>query len=65
MHNLIVISGNSVKECVVCSAIARRRKYITEAKDETTREKLEELSKMPSGLHKYLKNKNRSFIYYC
>ncbi len=56
-NRYLQISGNSVKESVVCSTIARRRKYITEAKDEATREKLAELSKMSNGLQKYLKNK--------
>jgi len=56
-NRYLQISGNSVKECVVCSTIATRRKYITEAQDKKTREKLVELSKMTSSLQKYLKNK--------
>ena len=56
-NRYLQISGNSIKECVVCSTIATRRKYITEAQDKKTREKLVELSKMTSSLQKYLKNK--------
>ncbi len=56
-NRYLQISGNSIKECVVCSTIAKRRKYITEDKDRNTREKLVELSKMTSSLQKYLRNK--------
>ena len=49
------ISLDSVKECVVCSTIAKRQKYITSEKDLEIRAKLVELSKMVSSLKKYLK----------
>ena len=57
-NRFLQIAVNSVKECVVCSTIAKRRKYITEAEDNKIRIRLEELSKMISGLQKYLKNKS-------
>jgi len=57
-NRFLQIAVNSVRECVVCSTIARRRKYITEIEDNEIRIKLEELSKMISGLQKYLKNKS-------
>ena len=56
-NRYLQITGNSAKECVVCSTIARRRKYITEAQDESIRERLVEISKMTYGLKKHLKNK--------
>ena len=49
------ISMDSVKECVVCSTIAKRQKYITSERDLEIRSKLAELSKMISSLKKYLK----------
>ncbi|QED37788.1 four helix bundle protein [Antarcticibacterium arcticum] len=49
------ISLDSVKECVVCSTIAKRQRYIAEEKDLKLRTKLAELSKMISSLKKYLK----------
>jgi len=57
-NRFLQIAIDSVKECVVCSTIARRRKYIKETKDKEIRIRLEELSKMISGLQKYLKNKS-------
>ena len=49
------IAHDSVKECVVCSTIAKRQNYITEGKDSEIRLKLAELSIMISSLKKYLK----------
>ena len=49
------IALDSVKECVVCSTIAKRQNYITLEKDLDMRSKLSELSKMISSLKKYLK----------
>ncbi|CAN5405530.1 hypothetical protein BH23BAC2_BH23BAC2_22300 [soil metagenome] len=49
------ISLDSVKECVVCSTIAKRQRYISAEKDLEFRSKLAELSKMISSLKKYLK----------
>lgn len=57
-NRFLQIAINSVKECVVCSTIARRRNYISDMEDNEIRIKLEELSKMISGLQKYLKNKS-------
>jgi len=54
------ISLDSVKECVVCSTIAKRQKYITTEKDIEFRSKLAELSKMISSLKKYLKKPSGS-----
>ncbi len=58
-NRFLQIAINSVKECVVCATIARRRGYITALKELELRKKLEELSKMISGLQKYLKNKTK------
>ncbi|MGC1515295.1 MAG: four helix bundle protein [Maribacter sp.] len=57
LNRFLQISIHSVKECVVCIAIAERRKYITKTQHQEIRTTLEELSKMITGLKKYLKNK--------
>lgn len=51
------ISKRSMKECVVCTTIANRRKYITGAEEFELRNKLVELSKMNSGLSKSIRSK--------
>ena len=56
-NRYLQIAIDSVRECVVCSTIARRQKYITVDQDNKARIKLVELSKMISSLQKYLKNK--------
>ncbi len=51
------IAAGSTRECVVCTTLAYRRKYITETEKNKSREKLVELSKMSSGLKKYVRKK--------
>lgn len=51
------ISSNSLKECVVCTTVATRQKYISEEINQKCRRDLIEISKMISGLHRYLRNK--------
>ncbi|MEL6810111.1 MAG: four helix bundle protein [Bacteroidota bacterium] len=53
----LLISWGSVKECVVCSSIAKRQGYIDTKQDDRTRIQLQEIAKMISGLIKH--NKNR------
>ncbi len=43
-NRFLQISNNSVKECVVCTKIARRQNFITIEQENELREKLEELS---------------------
>ncbi|WP_203257551.1 four helix bundle protein [Hyunsoonleella ulvae] len=50
------IASGSIKECVVCSTIAKRLDYLDKEEDYSNRVKLEELSKMTSSLQKYLKS---------
>ena len=54
-NRFLEIASGSVKECVVCSTIARRQNFISEEKNLENRRKLAELSKMISSLKKYLK----------
>jgi len=54
-NRFLQIAIGSVKECVVCSTIAKRQDYITNQQEIEIREKLEELSKMITSLQKYLK----------
>lgn len=54
-NRFLNISNGSIKECVVCSTIANRLNYISDEDNNNTRVKLAELSKMTSGLQKYLK----------
>ncbi|MBI2094762.1 MAG: four helix bundle protein [Candidatus Omnitrophica bacterium] len=44
------IARRSVRECVVCTAIARRREFMTSQEEATSRERCAEISKMLSGL---------------
>ena len=53
------IFKGSLRECVVCTEIAFRRKYINEIDRLFSREKLVELSKMIVGLKKYLEKKDK------
>ncbi|WP_047548372.1 four helix bundle protein [Psychroserpens sp. Hel_I_66] len=55
-NRFLNISKGSIKECVVCSTIARRLKYISDEENKSIRQNLEELSKMTSGLQSYLTN---------
>lgn len=50
------IALQSLKECVVCLTIAKNQNYISVDENQQFREDLTELSKMISGLRKYLKN---------
>lgn len=45
-----------MKECMVCTTIALRRKYITIEDEISLRNKLVELAKMNSGLSKSIKS---------
>lgn len=51
------ISKRSMKECVVCTTISFRRKYITAEEEELLRNMLVELAKMNSGLSKSIRAK--------
>ena len=57
-NRFLNISSGSIKECVVCSSIAKRLGYIENEDDYANRLKLEELSKMTASLQKYLKSNN-------
>ena len=54
------IALGSVKECVVCLTIAINQQYITQDKNIELKVKLVELSKMITGLKKYLNQKTNS-----
>lgn len=54
------IALNSLKECVVCSTIARRQEYIDVEVDNHCRLKLEELAKMIQGVKKFINSKLKS-----
>ncbi len=53
-NRYLKMAWDSVKECVVCSTVAKRQNYITEKEDIKARQKLEELSKMITSLMKRL-----------
>ncbi|RKE98933.1 four helix bundle protein [Ichthyenterobacterium magnum] len=59
-NRFLNISNGSIKECVVCSTIAKRLNYLSEDDDYNNRLQLEELSKMTSGLQKYLKSNDKN-----
>ena len=54
-HRFLQIASGSIKECVVCSTIANRQKFITDQENLNNRRKLVELAKMISSLKRYLK----------
>jgi four helix bundle protein len=58
-NRYLQIAWDSVKECVVCSTIARRQGLISEKEDNSSRLQLEELAKMIVSLQKYLKNNRK------
>ncbi|NTW33976.1 MAG: four helix bundle protein [Bacteroidetes bacterium] len=51
------ISKGSIRECVVCTTIALRRKYITIDENIESRKRLAEISKMLAGLVSFVKLK--------
>lgn len=53
--NFIRISYRSMEECVVCTTLAHRRKFIDEKQFLESRTKLLEIAKMLSGLKKSIK----------
>ena len=57
-NRFLKIAIGSVRECVVCASIAKNQNYITIKEERILRENLEELSKMITGLQKFLKNTN-------
>ena len=52
--NFLRISRRSMRECLVCTTLAHRRKYITDQQNRKSRGDLTEMSKMISGLNKSL-----------
>lgn len=55
-NRFLNIANGSIKECVVCSTISERLKYISKEENYNNRLQLEELSIMTTGLQKYLKS---------
>ncbi len=56
-NRYLQIALDSTRECVVCSTIALRRKYISDEEDKIARLKLAEFSKMITSLQKRIKNR--------
>lgn len=54
--NFLRISNRSLRECVVCTTIAYRRKYINDETHQKSRVLLVEIAKLNSGLLNSLKN---------
>ena len=55
--NFLRIAKRSLRECVVCTSISFRRKYITKKTHDESRNQLIELAKLNSGLVKSIINK--------
>lgn len=53
-NRYLQMAWDSVKECVVCSTIARRQDFISPEEDLEARSKLSELAKMITSLQRYL-----------
>lgn len=56
-NNFLRISKRSIRECIVCTSISIRRKYISAVNETESRRRLLELAKMNSGLSNSIKNK--------
>lgn len=56
-NSFLRISKRSLKECVVCTTIAFRRKYISFNEEADLRKRLVEIAKMNSGLSKSIRSK--------
>lgn len=54
--NFLRISNRSLRECVVCTSVAYRRKYINDETHQKSRTLLVEIAKLNSGLINSLKN---------
>ncbi len=54
-NRYLQIAQDSIKECVVCSTIARRQKFINISDDNSLRLSLSQMAKMITNLQKYLK----------
>jgi len=59
-NRYLQMAWDSVKECVVCSTIARRQDFISPEEDLEARSKLSELAKMITSLQRYLKKNNNN-----
>jgi four helix bundle protein len=59
-NRYLQMAWDSVKECVVCSTIARRQDFISSEEDLEARSKLSELAKMITSLQRYLKKNNNN-----
>jgi four helix bundle protein len=56
-NSFLRISKRSVKECVVCTTVSFRRKYINAEEESQLRSRLVEIAKMNSGLSKAVRMK--------
>ena len=54
--NHIRIASDSLKECIVCLTIAKRRNYISKEEDDRLRKDFLVIAKMLTNLKKYLNN---------
>ena len=59
-NNFLRIAKRSLRECVVCTTIYIRRKYISNEFYNESRKRLVELAKLNSGLVKSIKNKSEN-----
>lgn len=59
-NRYLQMAWDSVKECVVCSTIARRQDFISLEENLEARNKLSELAKMITSLQRYLKKNNNN-----
>jgi len=58
-NNFLRMAKRSLRECVVCTTICFRRKYIAKIDYDESRSRLIELAKLNSGLVKSIKNKTK------
>lgn len=58
-NNFLRMAKRSLRECVVCTTISFRRKYIDKQSHDESRARLIELAKLNSGLVRSIKNKSK------
>ena len=58
-NRFLQVAMDSIRECVVCTTIAKRQNFVNEEQYVEIRNKLTELSKMTASLQRYIKQKRK------
>ena len=58
-NRFLQVAMDSIRECVVCTTIAKRQNFVNEEQYVEIRNRLTELSKMTASLQRYIKQKRK------